>query len=50
MFATVKAANFAGHTTSAYSNGVYLSYISQGLPPLQHIGIYDAHQHSVGDV
>ncbi|XP_053400990.1 uncharacterized protein LOC123541000 [Mercenaria mercenaria] len=50
VFATIKASNFAGLTTSAYSNGVYLSYLSQGLPPLEHIGIYDANQHSVGDV
>ncbi|XP_053401006.1 uncharacterized protein LOC123523226 isoform X2 [Mercenaria mercenaria] len=50
VFATLKATNFAGLTTSSYSNGVYLSYLSQGLPPLDHVGIYDSHQHSFGDV
>ncbi|XP_060596420.1 uncharacterized protein LOC132750448 [Ruditapes philippinarum] len=50
VFATVKATNFAGLTTTSHSNGIYMSYLSQGLDPLTHVGIYDSNQLFVGDV
>ncbi|XP_052806226.1 uncharacterized protein LOC128235445 [Mya arenaria] len=50
IFVTIKAENNAGKAASVISNGVYLSYLSQGKPPLYHIGVYDSHQHAIGDI
>ncbi|WAR05119.1 hypothetical protein MAR_020488, partial [Mya arenaria] len=50
VFATIKAENNAGKVTSIISNGVFMSYLSQGKPPLHHVGIYDYHQNSHGDI
>ena len=38
----IKAVNGAGLATISTSNGVSISYLSQGLEPLSHIGIWDA--------
>ncbi|XP_052806221.1 uncharacterized protein LOC128235438 [Mya arenaria] len=50
IFVTIKAENNAGKTASVISNGVFLSYLSQEMPPLYHIGVYDSNQHSIGDI
>jgi len=50
VFVSVRAVNAGGMTTTVHSNGVFLSYLSQGLPPLQHIGVYDAHKNAHGDM
>ncbi|XP_052806219.1 uncharacterized protein LOC128235437 [Mya arenaria] len=50
IFVTIKAENNAGKAASVISNGVYLSYISQEMQPLYHIGVYDSHQHAIGDI
>ena len=39
---TVKGINGAGLATSSSSNGVYLSYLSQGLEPLTPVYLWDA--------
>ena len=41
VYVTVKGTNGARLSVISSSNGVYLSYLSQGLPPLSHIGIAD---------
>jgi len=47
---SIKGTNGAGLSSVATSNGLYLSYLSQGLPPLSHIGVYDVLKGSHGDV
>lgn len=41
LFVSVKAVNKAGLSSVSSSNGVYMSYLSQGRPPLSHVGIMD---------
>ncbi|KAJ8321023.1 hypothetical protein KUTeg_002610 [Tegillarca granosa] len=41
IYVSVKGVNGAGHSSVASSNGVYMSYLSQGLPPLSHVGVFD---------
>jgi hypothetical protein len=41
VFVSVKAINGAGLSSHATSNGIYISYLSQGRPPLSHIGVID---------
>ena len=41
LFVSVKGINGAGLSSVSTSNGVYLSYLSQGRPPLTHIGVID---------
>ncbi|XP_041378093.1 uncharacterized protein LOC121390363 [Gigantopelta aegis] len=41
VFVTVHATNGAGLGTMATSNGVYMSYLSQGDEPLSHIAVSD---------
>ncbi|KAK6192291.1 hypothetical protein SNE40_003784 [Patella caerulea] len=41
VYVSVKATNGAGLSTVSVSNGVSLSYISQKLEPLSHIGVWD---------
>ena len=47
---SVKGQNGAGLSSVATADGLYLSYLSQGLSPLSHIGIYDILKNSIGDV
>ncbi|XP_048258679.1 uncharacterized protein LOC124137747 [Haliotis rufescens] len=49
IFVTVKATNGAGLSTISTSNGIYMSYLSQGLEPLTHVGIWDGESHD-GDL
>ncbi|CAG2236309.1 unnamed protein product [Mytilus edulis] len=41
VYVSIRGTNGAGLSSVATSNGVYLSYLSQGLQPLSHIGIND---------
>ncbi|XP_062596534.1 uncharacterized protein LOC134257978, partial [Saccostrea cucullata] len=41
VFVSVKGINGAGLSSVATSNGVYMSYLSQGRPPLSHIGVIE---------
>ncbi|CAG2196989.1 unnamed protein product [Mytilus edulis] len=41
VYVSIKGTNGAGLSSVSSSNGLYLSYLSQGLPPLSHIGIAD---------
>ena len=41
IYVTVKATNGAGASTTATSNGIYLSYLSQGLPTLGPVVVWD---------
>jgi hypothetical protein len=41
LFVSVKAINGADLSSVSTSNGVYISYLSQGRPPLSHIGVID---------
>lgn len=41
LFVSVKAVNKAGLSSVSSSNGVYMSYLSQGRSPLSHVGIMD---------
>ena len=50
VFVTVKGINGAGLATSSSSNGVYLSYLSQGLKPLTQVYLADADPSSPYDV
>ena len=50
MFVKVKAFNGAGLSTISLSNGVFISYVSQGLSPLLPIGIWDADPATIGDM
>lgn len=50
VYVSVKGENGAGLASVATSNGLHLSYLSQGLPPVSHIGINDVLRNSLGDV
>ncbi|CAG2187681.1 unnamed protein product [Mytilus edulis] len=50
VFVSVKGENGAGLASVATSNGLHLSYLSQGLRPVSHIGINDVLRNSIGDV
>ncbi|VDI27589.1 Hypothetical predicted protein, partial [Mytilus galloprovincialis] len=50
IYVSVRGTNGAGLSSVGTSNGVHMSYLSQGLPPLSHIGVYDVLQNSHGDV
>ncbi|XP_063408918.1 uncharacterized protein LOC134692399 [Mytilus trossulus] len=50
VYVSIRGTNGAGLSSVATSNGVYLSYLSQGLPPLSHIGINDVLDNSDHDV
>lgn len=41
VFVSVKGINGAGLSSVSTSNGVYISYLSQGRPPLSQIGVID---------
>ncbi|XP_048250418.1 uncharacterized protein LOC124151537 [Haliotis rufescens] len=41
IYVTVKATNGAGLSTISISPGIYMSYLSRGLPPLTHVGVMD---------
>ena len=46
----IKAINGAGLSSTSTSNGVFMSYLSQGLEPLSHVGIWDADPLINGDM
>ncbi|VDI71255.1 Hypothetical predicted protein, partial [Mytilus galloprovincialis] len=50
VYVSIRGTNGAGLSSVATSNGVYLSYLSQGLQPLSHIGINDVLDNSDHDV
>jgi hypothetical protein len=50
IYVSVRGTNGAGLSSVGTSNGLYLSYLSQGLAPLSHIGVYDVLENSHGDV
>ncbi|KAK3609657.1 hypothetical protein CHS0354_035942 [Potamilus streckersoni] len=50
IFVSVKGTNAAGLSSISTSNGVYMSYLSQGLAPLRHVGVYDYDKNSPGDI
>ncbi|KAL5015119.1 hypothetical protein ScPMuIL_009389 [Solemya velum] len=50
VYVSVKGVNGAGLTSVTVSDGVYMSYLSQGLPPLYHVGIWDSEEQSTGDI
>ncbi|XP_076085507.1 uncharacterized protein LOC143056307 [Mytilus galloprovincialis] len=50
VYVSVKGINGAGLTSVATSNGLYMSYLSQGMDPLSHVGVADVLENSVGDV
>lgn len=41
VFVSVKGINGAGLSSVSTTNGVYISYLSQGRPPLSDIGVID---------
>lgn len=41
LFVSVKGINGAGLSSVSTSDGVYMSYLSQGRPPLSPIGVFD---------
>lgn len=41
VFVSVKGVNGAGLSSVSTTNGVYISYLSQGRPPLSDIGVID---------
>lgn len=41
VFVSVKGVNGAGLSSVSTTNGVYISYLSQGRSPLSHIGVID---------
>ena len=41
LFVSVKGINGAGLSSVSTSDGVYISYLSQGRPPLSPIGVFD---------
>ena len=47
---SIKGINGAGLTSVATSNGLYMSYLSQGMDPLSVVGINDVLENSIGDV
>lgn len=50
VFVMVKATNGAGLSTVSASNGIYISYLSQGLEPFSVIGIWDTDPILIGDM
>ncbi|XP_076087285.1 uncharacterized protein LOC143057777 [Mytilus galloprovincialis] len=50
VYVSIRGTNGAGLSSVATSNGVYLSYLSQGLQPLSHIGINDVLDNSGLDI
>ncbi|CAG2210833.1 unnamed protein product [Mytilus edulis] len=50
VYVSVKGINGASLTSVATSNGLYMSYLSQGMDPLSHVGVADVLENSVGDV
>ncbi|VDH98959.1 Hypothetical predicted protein [Mytilus galloprovincialis] len=50
VYVSVKGINGASLTSVATSNGLYMSYLSQGMDPLSHVGVNDVLENSVGDV
>ncbi|KAK3612515.1 hypothetical protein CHS0354_024486 [Potamilus streckersoni] len=50
VFVTLKGINGAGMSTVSTSNGIYLSYLSQGENPPQLIGVWDDNPHSYADI
>ncbi|VDI79784.1 Hypothetical predicted protein [Mytilus galloprovincialis] len=50
VYVSIKGTNGAGLSSVSFSNGLYLSYLSQGLPPLVHIGIADVSELSNVDI
>ena len=46
----IKGINGAGYSTTATSDGVYISYLSQGLAPLMPVGIWDTDPVMIGDM
>ena len=50
LYVSVKGINGAGITSVSTSNGVYMSYLSQGLPPIGNVGVMDLVPGSVGDM
>ncbi|XP_067658325.1 uncharacterized protein [Haliotis asinina] len=49
VYVTVKGTNGAGLSTIATSPGIYLSYLSQDLEPLTHVGVMDGNSQN-GDL
>ncbi|VDI67222.1 Hypothetical predicted protein [Mytilus galloprovincialis] len=50
VYVSVRGTNGAGVSSVATSNGVYISYLSQDLQPLSHVGISDVLENSDVDV
>jgi hypothetical protein len=50
IYVSVRGTNGAGLSSVGTSNALYMSYLSQGLSPLSHIGVYDVLENSHGDV
>ncbi|CAC5409205.1 unnamed protein product [Mytilus coruscus] len=50
VYVSIKGTNGAGLSSVSSSNGLYLSYLSQGLPPLSLIGIADVTELSNVDI
>ncbi|CAG2247498.1 unnamed protein product [Mytilus edulis] len=50
VYVSIRGTNGAGVSSVATSNGVYISYLSQGLQPLSHIAISDVLENSDADV
>ncbi|KAL5014713.1 hypothetical protein ScPMuIL_008983 [Solemya velum] len=50
VYVSVKGVNGAGLTSVTVSDGVYMSYLSQGLPPLHPVEIWDSNEKSTGDI
>ena len=50
VFVKIKAINGAGLSSTSTSNGVFISYLSQGLEPLLPVGIWDADPLIIGDM
>ncbi|KAK3612537.1 hypothetical protein CHS0354_024514 [Potamilus streckersoni] len=50
VFVTVKGVNGAGMSTVSTSNGIYLSYLSQGEKPPKLGGVWDDDPHSFADI
>ncbi|XP_076085326.1 uncharacterized protein LOC143056125 [Mytilus galloprovincialis] len=50
VYVSVRGINGASLTSVVTSNGLYMSYLSQGMDPLSHVGVADILENSVGDV
>ncbi|VDI73733.1 Hypothetical predicted protein, partial [Mytilus galloprovincialis] len=50
VYVSIRGTNGAGVSSVATSNGLYISYLSQGLQPLSHIAISDVLENSDADV